>query len=732
MKIKYGVLLIAGLCAMQFLYAQRGAEKRGDKQFNRFNFYRAAELYKKAATKKKNASQSAKQKLARTYVILDDYANAEVYYGDLAKTPGTDVTNKLNYALSLRANGKYEEADKYFNEYAKANPKDPRAEELKDNSKKIAGLKNNTSYTLSGLNQNSPAIDMGPVYYRDNALVITSNRGTDAYVNRTDVWTGGRFFDMYVLGPDSGTAYGPAKLLKGKKPNSKYHEGPATFSKDFNEMYFTRTNFIKNKLKKSKAKIAHLQLFHATWDAKNNKWMNIELVKNLNSNEYNVGHPSLSPDGKKLFFMSNMPGGFGESDIYVSYKDASGNWVTPINLGKNVNTPGDELFPFISEDGTLYFSSDSRAGFGALDIYSATFNGSEWGNVENLGMPVNSNKDDFGYTSNATGQKGFIVSNRPNGIGLDDIYNFTRNIVVLKGVILEASNKAPIKDAQVKVSSGVDMVATKTSGTDGGFTLTATPGKQYDFTVEKQGYKPATTSVTPTRDFNKKVEIYLAPVETKETVTLNVNVLDTYDGANLQGAVIKVTDRNTGEEFTCTTDASGKCNVELKSNTSYEVCAVKDGDAESGYELLCRDVNTNGMAPGNSKDETFELRLITKGTVFVMDNIYYDLNKSNIRPDAAKELNKIVKLLKQYPNMDMEVSSHTDSRASDQYNLNLSAQRALSVVKYLESKGIKSSRLIAVGFGERKLINNCTDGADCTEEQHQKNRRTEFKVLKVK
>lgn len=716
---------------MQLVYAQTGAEKRGDKKFNMFNFFRAAELYKKAATGKK-ASTTAKQKLARTYVILDDYANAEVYYGDLAKTPGTDVSNKLNYALSLRANGKYEEADKYFNEYAKANPKDPRAEELKDNSKKIAGLKNNISYTLSGLNQNSPAIDMGPAYYRDNALVITSNRGNDVYVGRTDVWTGGRFFDMYVLGPDSGTAYGPAKLLKGKKPNSKYHEGPATFNKDFTEMYFTRTNYIKNKLKKSKAKIAHLQLFHATWDAKNNKWMNIELVKNLNSNEYNVGHPSLSPDGKKLFFMSNMPGGFGGSDIYVSYRDASGNWGTPINLGKKVNTPGDELFPFIGEDGTLYFSSDSRAGFGALDIYSTTFNGSEWGNVENLGMPVNSNRDDFGYVTNATGQKGFIVSNRAGGIGMDDIYNFTRNIVIVKGMVLEAANKAAIKDAEIKISSGVDMVSTKTSGNDGGFTFTATPGKQYDFTVEKQGYKPATTSVTPTRDFKKTVEIYLGPAQSNETVTLNASVMDTYDGANLEGAVIKVTNKTTGEEMTCTTDASGKCKIDLKSNMQYEVCAVKDGDAESGYELLCREVNTNGMAAGSSKDENFELRLITKGTVFVMDNIYYDLNKSNIRSDAAVELNKIVKLLKQYPNMDMEVSSHTDSRASDQYNLNLSAQRALAVVNYLQSKGIKQSRLIAVGFGERKLVNGCGDGSECTEEQHQKNRRTEFKVLKVK
>lgn len=711
------------------------AVSRGDRLFKKFAFPDAAEEYK-AALKKDENNIEAKEKLARTYLILNDYANAEPLLESLAKLPNAKANNKLLYGLALRANKKYKEADAVFNEYALLNPGDPRAAELANGLVTVEELlKDNGTHTIEpSTAENSDASDFGVAYYRDNSIIFSSNRGASAFVGRTDSWTDRKYYELFVS--NGGKV---STLAKAKEINTKYHEGPVTFTKGFGEMIFTRNNILK-KVGKSKDKIVKLKLYTSKFDSVKGKWGKPTELP-FNSSEYSVAHPTLSKDGKRLYFISDMPGGYGETDIYVSFKEANG-WGPPMNLGKKVNTPGREMFPFISDDGTLFFSSDSRTGLGGLDIYSATFASGEWGNVVNLGAPINSEADDFNYVLDESGKLGYFVSNRTGGKGDDDIYKLQRKGVKICGTVVDAETNLPLKDASVNMMLVDKTVASKKTDDKGNFCFTADPGKEYKFEASKEKYDNNSTNIKVALS-NPNFTIPLSPTKVKvpdvvadntakwpeidpsKGITLVVCAKERGKG-NLADASVEVQIKETGARKTCLTGTDCKCKFVIETNKEYFISVSKDG-----YSTATKTINTKGEKPGTTKLVELTLDQLREGLTVRLDNIYYDLDKWNIRPDAAKELDNLVDLLKKYPKMQIELSSHTDSRASDQYNLVLSAKRAKSCVDYLQSKGIDIKRLLAVGYGETKLKNKCSNGVKCTEEQHQENRRTEFKILRM-
>jgi outer membrane protein OmpA-like peptidoglycan-associated protein/tetratricopeptide (TPR) repeat protein len=712
------------------VWSQSAAVERGDRNFKHFDFAMAADKYKTASDKAPNDIQ-IKEKLARSYEMMEDHVNAELIYGQLVKINTSAIIDRLYYGMELRANGKYDEAAKAFNSYDQAVIDDSRAKELSGNADKMKVLAiDNKIYQVNNLqDQNSPASEMGVAFFKDGIL-FSSNRGVDHSVIRTDMWTNRRFYDLYTSGRQGDKLSAPVKV-KGTKLDRRFHEGPAVVSADGKELFFTRSNYKGLAARRSEDKTVKLKIMHADWNDTKSKWVNIKELS-IDNDQYSVAHPALSKDGKRLYFISDMPGGLGETDLYVSYRDMSNTWGPAINLGPGVNTKGRELFPFIADDGTLYFSTDSRTGLGGLDIYSATFVNGMWGNVQNLGAPINTNSDDFGFIVQSNNVDGYFISNRPGGKGDDDIYKFKKIGVTLCGSVVDAISKAVLSGAIVKLSDANSVIATKAADDKGQFCFPVLPNIVYKLTAAQKDYE-ANSSSAPGTNGNQVVQI---PLSKLGGIDLNTCVKQAGAGT-LVGATVELTNKATGAQKTCTITADCKCKFDLEANSDYTLCAYKKSDnAKGSYDRPCIDITTKGKVAPASIYENLEMTYLEENMVIKIDNLYYDVNKWNIRPDAAVELDKLVSLMQSFPNMEIELSSHTDCRGSIKFNDDLSAKRAKSCVEYLVAHGIAANRMIAVGYGERKLVNNCAcEGnvkSTCTDEQHQQNRRTEFKILKLK
>jgi outer membrane protein OmpA-like peptidoglycan-associated protein len=390
------------------------------------------------------------------------------------------------------------------------------------------------------------------------------------------------------------------------------------------------------------------------------------------------------------------------------------------------------MFPTIADDGVLYFSSDSRTGLGGLDVYSSTFTNGEWANVDNLGAPINSNADDFGFIINSKNENGYFISNRAGGVGDDDIYKFKKSGINICGTVVDAKTKELLPASEVKLFENETLLDTKATGGKGDFCFLALPNKSYKITATKADYENGSLNIT-TKKANEVVQIPLAKLG---GIDLTVCVTQVGKGT-LVGATVTLTNKATGEKKTCTITADCKCKFDLEPNTDYEICATKDAESTKGsFDKPCKSISTKGKVAPASIYETIEMTYLEENMVIKIENLYYDLNKWNIRPDAAIEMNKVVVLMQKFPAMEIELSSHTDCRAPMKYNDDLSTKRAKSCVDYLITNGISSTRMIAAGYGERRLVNKCAcEGnvkSTCTDAQHQENRRTEFKILKLK
>lgn len=637
LTLKLAGILVVLVLVLSSCGASRSISK-GDKRFEQEQYERAITHYKQALGSADNPGE-VNYKIAEAYRLSNRLAEAEPFYEAALAANFRQENAYFYYAMALKANGKYEEANKQLQAYLRigASPqlKALASREVQNFSKLQEILQGNQKFEVQNLeNLNSEASEFAP-YILDKQLVFSSTRGS----GKKYLGNGEGFIDIFATSlTDSLTTMG-GDVRKFETINLEgMHDALATFTNDGRTMVFARSNEGTKKGRRN------VDLFISHF--RSNAWSEPKLISINDVNAWDSS-PAFSPDGKTFYFSSDRKGGLGGNDIYRSTIDDNGRFSAPENLGPEINTPGNESFVHVAPDGTLYIASDGLPGLGNLDLFRI-----ENGKPVNMGAPINSSGDDFSiYFENE--RRGFFSSNREGGKGGDDIYGFTQS-------------------TKKQVNFYVD-------------------GTVY---LQREGAKDRT----------------LVPNQ--------LVVLQDERGQKLRET---------------TTDAEGKFTFRLDSASTYSVVAERDG-----FFTARQRITTIGKMPKQEelKDDVTEIAIpatlvlnqIVKEKAIVLENIFYDFDKADIRPDAAKELDKLVEILKDNPRISIELSSHTDERGSDTYNQNLSQRRAESAVEYIISKGISRDRITARGYGEsRPVVPNAK-----TEEEHQRNRRTEFKVVDVR
>src|SRR5512133_1239595 len=658
MKALTYIFLICFFAA--FANPAQGQSKRTSKAYTTFDageYYAAIDQFKDAyqRTSDKKEKLNITFHIAECYRKTDNAPQAALWYGKVLAKDYNNPLSILYYADALRMNQNYEEAKAQYQRYKELVPDDPRGSDgILSCDFSLQWMDQPTGYQVEEQKFiNSKFSDYSPAYSRADfqELYFTSSRD-EAIGNSEHGGTGQQFADIFFSTMDKKGKWSTPMPLS-EPVNTEAEEGTPVFSSDYNTMYFTRCNV-------SKRKALGCEIFTATRNG--DKWSGVESLA-LADDSVVIAHPALSPDNNTLYFVSDMDGsmktseGKNSKDIWMVTRSGKG-WSSPQNLGAPVNSAGDEVFPYVHADGTLYFSSDGHIGMGGLDIFKAVKNENGQWQVENMKYPINSAADDFGITFEKDKESGYFTSSR-KGKTEDDIYSFLLPPLkfTLIGVVKNEKTDDVIPEAVIK-SIGSDGITLDTkAGRDGVFRFNLKPGTDYVFIAEKPGFlkgkeRETTKGVAKSTEF--KTEIFLASTETSIQV----------------------------------------------------------------------------------------------------ENIFFDLDKADLRPESMVSLDKLVETLNDNPNIVIELGSHTDSRASDAYNLDLSKRRAQSVVNYLIEKGIARDRLVPKGYGESspKVVDKkdhaaysfLPEGTKLTEEfinglgdddrmemAHFLNRRTEFKVLRT-
>lgn len=623
-------------------YAQKAQLAAADRKYENFAYIDAIKTYERVA-EKGYKSEDMFQKLGNSYYFNGELDKAAKWYDELfAMAPDQQPEYFYRYAQSLKAVGQTDKANEMLEKFHQKAGNDKRGNLFDDNKNYLDRIRMNSGrYKVEDAGINSKYSDYGSAFFL-NKLVFTSARDTGGLMHRKHRWTNQSFTNLYVT--DLGEDLTPIKVSKfSKKINSKFHESSAVFSKDGQNMYFTRNNFLDGKKGIDGNEITLIKIYKASFE--NEEWTKITELP-FNSDLYSVAHPALSADEKTLYFVSDMPGTMGQSDIFKVKINEDGSYGTPENLGNAINTEGKETFPFVTDENELYFASDGHPGLGGLDIFVSKLNsdGNSIGEIQNLGDGANSPKDDFAYLIDTKSRKGFVTSNRGGGQGFDDIYKFleTKRLKCeqeLYGIVTDLATGQILPDTKISLfDSEFNLVNTAVTDPSGKYTFDVECGETYNVRAAKIDYTI------------KEQKITIPMVNDGKT--------------NLPFALEK------------------------------EACIVAVGD--------------------------------DLGKCFGIKMIYFDLDKYNIRHEAALDLEKILDVMTQNPTMKLDIRSHTDSRASFEYNEVLSDNRAKSTINWLVKNGINSNRLSGKGYGETQLVNQCTDDVQCIEDEHQLNRRSEF------
>jgi outer membrane protein OmpA-like peptidoglycan-associated protein/tetratricopeptide (TPR) repeat protein len=620
------IYILAGalLLSIGELQAQNKDTKEADNLYDRLEYVDAAKAYTKLVEKNKADGYVYKQ-LADSYYNVFNSQQAVLWYAKAVES-AQDAETHYRYAQMLKAQGDNKSAAQQMATFAKMQPGDARAKAFTSNPEYTNQLKNQAKqYDVLKSDVSSDKTDFGAVLTQNNEVFFTSARNTSRRENGMDDQP---YLDLYKAIRNTDGTLSQATAVA--ELNTKWHDGPATITSDGTTMYYGSESFNESAYQKNKEKhlkFSQIYLYKAT-KTEAGTWGNSKALP-INNKDYSVRNPSISKDGKTLYFSSDMPGGFGAEDIWKVSVDGD-TYGTPENLGANINTEGNESFPSIQDDGILFFSSNGRQGLGGYDVFKQNTTTKEQA-ATNLGAPVNTPKDDFSFSYNLEKNVGYFSSNRE---GNDDIYQ----AIAVCGV--EAT--VVVKDAETgKLLAGASVTFVDQKGKNKGNQESNDMGEvkfgvacdeMANFNATRSGYQNGTASMPKSKNGAQNIVITLKPIQP----------------------------------------------------------------------------------------------IITE-TEVILQPIYFEYNQSNITAQGAEELDKLVKVMNQYPTMVIDAKSHTDSRGSDSYNLRLSDRRAKATVQYIVSKGISKERITGSGMGETQPKVACTA---CTEEEHAQNRRSEFLIIK--
>lgn len=474
------------------VFSQKYSDK-GDKFFDKNLFAEAIPFYQLELKEgNKKIGDYVMERLADCYRITGQFELAEETYKKILQKGKKNPKNNLNYGQSLKSSAKYAEAAAQFKEYVRLNPSDPMGTiylQSCDSAQKW--LDETIGKEVKNIeNINSTFSEFSPVFSTPNKLVFSSSRpGTKEALISFNGGSDVHRLDLFEVDVNSLNDIKKADIINLSGINSPLHDASATFSADGKEVYFTRTASGKKDKTKNKV-LSTLQVFKCVQDSLG-KWSKAESAFSFNSFDYSIGQPSLSKDGKTIYFMSDMPGGFGGADIYYSKKQDDGTWGPPVNMGNEVNTFGHELFPYIAESGIFYFSSNTHPGMGQLDIFSSTFQNGKWTNVRNLKPPVNSIGNDFGIVLDQKDLRGFFSSDRFNGKGEEDIYSFSEVIpqkLTINGGLIQFPDKSIYDGIKYKLINIKSKEETVLQPKEGIYSLSLANGESFMLVAKKNGF----------------------------------------------------------------------------------------------------------------------------------------------------------------------------------------------------------------------------------------------------
>ena len=624
------------------LLAQNRTLKKAEQTFTKESYVSAIQIYERLANKGMGSEQIY-EKLGDANYFNANYVEAEHWYTKRYELKGTFPKEFLfRYGQSLKSAGKEKQAQEILAQYAKENPSQLRAKNQSQQLAQQSIKKGSDVFKIQNINTNSKYSDYSSTIKGDT--IIFASARTRTMGNQIYARTGQPFTNLYYTVKQAEGNYSKAELYS-KNTFSIFHEASPVFTKDGNTMYYTQNELKENNQKRV---VNGLYKIYKSVRQKG-KWKSLGVQDIFAQDSARVAHPSLSPDGKTLYFASDARGTFGQSDLFKVTINEDGSYTAPENLGNTINTEGRESYPFVTKDNILLFASDGHPGQGGFDIFALDLNQVGAAPVH-LSTPINSAFDDFGLNWDRQTNNGVFTSNRPEGQGDDDLYVFTNTKPFFEfdynariiGKVLDKNTNLPIANATVVLYNSKGKELARTTANETG-----------DFIFEKV-LSNATyrTQASKERYTNNETAPSLALYEREVATTI------------------------------------------LLDQDQYKL--------ENGLDLA----------------KALSLR-----------HIYFDLDKSFIRKDAVVELEKIVEVLTQNPSIKIEIGSHTDSRQTKQYNQALSQRRAKSTLEYLVKRGINKNRLTAKGYGETQLVNQCADGVQCSEAEHQLNRRSTFVIV---
>jgi outer membrane protein OmpA-like peptidoglycan-associated protein/5-hydroxyisourate hydrolase-like protein (transthyretin family) len=744
--MKKNILNLLSLVAFMSLPTLIMAQsKAGDKLFDKYLYSEAIIKYEGI----KNKDENTTRRLADAYRLTSDPFEAEIQYEALFNKGNVTADDVWNYAEVLKMNKKYPEALAKIAQYNSMKPGEKRAEyHLADNIYYDKLMADVDRFAVKELAFNSIYSDYAPTFYNAE-LVFVSSRPLYSFTEYNDGWTDNRFTNLFAGYDGKNKKNVPTinsireVIIRGRL-SKKFHEGPASFTTDGQTMIFTRNSYVKAKqLAASNERVLELWMSKLDVDG---KWRN-PVVLPFNKLEYNVGHPAIAPDGKTLYFISDMPGGFGGTDLYKCTMTADGYFGPAVNMGDKINTEGDEMYPFMHEKGILFFASNGHAGLGGLDLFCTKLSDDgKNGKIMNLGGSINSSMDDFGLIMDISMKRGFFSSNRLTGKGSDDIYAFdvlkpfTFNKAIV-GIAKDKETGQPLAGVTVKLLDNKGNVISEVVTTESGaFSFDAEPNLDFSLTGNNTNYKEAKKNAsTKTEDDVIAVDLVL---EKMLSISVACLVTDNKSGTPLDSVLVTINDRNTGNKlFEGYTDKQGRWRHELEktmmnTNISYVIKLDRKGYLAKTIEWSYRIYKEEEIRMHEFMD--FNMGMLEVGIdlakLLGLKDIYFDKGKWDIKPVAALELDKIVAAMKIYSTMHVALGAHTDCRGAVEANRTLSQKRAESCVNYIVSRGIDVNRIFPTGYGEDKLTNDCkcegTVKSTCSEDDHAKNRRIEFIVEK--